>query len=101
MSSIETGTLIQRTRGANVADILDFDRFRKNCDEFFEAEQAKQKHMQDGLTYTQIYSNMVCVLVQEYENKGWGALDEKAMEGIIQKAKAVAKLHHKVANAAF
>lgn len=82
-----------------MADVLDQELFRKNCEEFFKAEQVRNQNIQDGIAYTQIYSSMVAVLVQEYLTKGWGPVDEVAMSSIIDKAKVVAKLHYKVANA--
>jgi hypothetical protein len=50
-----------------------------------------------SLCWHPIYCNIVALLVQEYADNGWGPVDEKAMEGIINKAKAVADLHYKVA----
>ena len=63
------------------------------------AAEKVLKDDKNGVIWLSIYTDMVGVLVKEYSDKGWGPVDEKAMEGIIVKAKAVADLHTKVASA--
>lgn len=60
---------------------------------------ADSKRETVSLRWAPVYCNMVAILVKEYSDKGWGQVDEKAMEGIISKAKAIADLHSKVASA--
>lgn len=43
-----------------------------------------------------VYGAMVAALVREYSEKEWGPVDERAMDGIISKAKAIANLHNEV-----
>lgn len=43
-----------------------------------------------------IYCNLVALLIKEYSDKGWGAVDDAAMGCIITKAKAAADLHYRI-----